>query len=237
MKALFALLGGAKFGKILFSGGSMLLSVFTYALIFGWLYAVGFVALLYAHEMGHYLAARQKGMDVGLPMFIPFVGAWIAMKELPHDVADEAYVGFAGPFIGTLAALACYVMARQYESSLLLAIAYAGFFLNLFNLIPVSPLDGGRITAIISPRVWLFGVPLLIGAFFYLHSPILILIALLAYPQLMKAWRYDPQAEENRHYYGVSLEQKVTYAAYYFGLVAFLSAMTYELHQVLQTQI
>ena len=234
MKALLLLLGGAKLGKLLLSGGSMLLSLFTYSLLFGWLYAAGFVLLLYAHEMGHYIAARQRGLAVGLPMFIPFVGAWIAMKESPVDVSQEAYVGFAGPLVGTVAALGCYFLSRHYESSLLLAISYSGFFLNLFNLIPVSPLDGGRITAIISPRVWLLGVPLLVAAFYYLHSPLLILIAILAFPQVVKAWKYDPDDEENRRYYGVSLEEKIMYATYYFALVGFLSAMSYEVHQMLE---
>lgn len=237
MKALLALLGGLKFGKLLLSGGSMLLSVIAYAWIFGWYYAVGFVILLYAHEMGHYVAARRRNIPVGLPTFIPFVGAWIAMKEMPASADDEAYVGFAGPLAGTVAALGCYVLARQYDSTLLLAVSYAGFFINLFNLIPVSPLDGGRITAIISPRVWLLGVPLLVGAFFYLHSPLLIFIAILAYPQLLKAWRYDPEAEENRRYYGVSLELRIMYAVYYFMLVAFLSAMSYEVHGMLQHRV
>lgn len=234
MKTLLLLLGGAKLGKLFLSGGSMLLSVVAYSWIFGWWYAVGFVALLFAHEMGHFLAAKQCHLNVGLPTFIPFVGAWIVMKELPHSVKDEAYVGFAGPFIGSLAALGCYYLARFYDSNLLLAIAYAGFFLNLFNLIPVSPLDGGRITAIISPRIWLFGVPLLIGSFFYIHSPLLIFILILALPQLKKAWYYDPKAEENRYYCDVSLEDRLMYGVYYFALVGFLSIMTYEIHHTLQ---
>ncbi len=212
----------------------MIFSVVAYSWIFGWLYSVGFVVLLYAHEMGHYIAARQKGIPTGLPLFIPFVGAWIALKKLPHTVGDEAYVGFAGPFIGTLAALGCYYIARIYDSNLLLAIAYAGFFLNLFNLIPISPLDGGRITAIISPRVWLLGVPILFIVFFYIPSPMLILILILALPQLVKAWKYNPKDEQNRIYYSVTLEERVTYTVYYFALLVFLSAMTYKVHNLLE---
>ncbi len=234
MKLLLTLLGGAKLSKLFMSGGSMIFSVVAYSWIFGWLYSVGFVVLLYAHEMGHYIAARQKGIPTGLPLFIPFVGAWIALKKLPHTVGDEAYVGFAGPFIGTLAALGCYYIARIYDSNLLLAIAYAGFFLNLFNLIPISPLDGGRITAIISPRVWLLGVPILFIVFFYIPSPMLILILILALPQLVKAWKYNPKDEQNRIYYSVTLEERVTYTVYYFALLVFLSAMTYKVHNLLE---
>lgn len=161
---------------------------------------------------------------------LPFVGAWIEMKAMPKDVETEAYVGIAGPVAGTLAALLCYALARQYDSRLLLALAYAGCFLNLFNLIPVAPLDGGRITAILSPRLWLLGVPILAAAFFWRPSPILILIAILALPQLKAAWSYDAAAPANRHYYTVSNEDKFTYGIFYLGLIVFLSLMLHGLH-------
>ena len=143
MKILFALLASGKLGKVLLTGGTMLLSIFSYAWIFGWKYSIGFVLLIFVHEMGHYVAARQRGLNVGAPTFIPFVGAWIALKDLPHNVETEAYIGFAGPFIGTLGALACYFVARQTDSMLLLALSNAGFFLNLFNLIPSRHLTAG----------------------------------------------------------------------------------------------
>src|SRR4051794_17045604 len=165
----------------------MILSVVMYAFVYGWWYAVGFVALIFVHEMGHFVAARQRGLDVGAPTFIPFVGAWIALRELPHNVETEAYIGFAGPLAGTLAAMACYFAAHETDSQLLLALSYSGCMLNLITLFPVSPLDGGRITAIISPKVWLAGVPLLAALFFYRPSPMLILVAILAYPQLKAA--------------------------------------------------
>ena len=126
----------------------MLLSLVVYAFVFGWRYAAGFVALLFVHEMGHYIAARQRGLDVGAPTFIPFVGAWIELKELPHDAETEAYVGLGGPLLGTRRRARVLLLARSYDATWLLAVAYAGFFLNLFNLIPLSPFDGGRITAV-----------------------------------------------------------------------------------------
>jgi len=113
MKLLLLLLGGAKFGKLLTTGGTMLISVGAYALIWGWRYAAGFVALLFCHEMGHYLAARQRGLKVGAPTFIPFVGAWIELKEQPMNAETEAYVAMAGPLAGTAASLACYLLARS----------------------------------------------------------------------------------------------------------------------------
>ena len=233
MKALLVLLSAGKLGKVLLTGGSMIISVFTYSFLFGWWYAAGFVGLIFAHEMGHFIAARQRGLNVGAPTFIPFVGAWIELKEQPHDVETEAYIGFAGPFIGSVAALLVYFMSRSYDSNLLLALAYAGFFINLFNLIPISPLDGGRITAVLTPRIWFAGVPLLVAAFFYLHSPILVLIAILALPQLKLAWNYDPNDESNKQYYSVSNEQRIMYTVYYIGLMIFLAAMSYNIHEVL----
>lgn len=183
--------------------------------------------------MGHFIAAKQKGLDVGVPTFIPFVGAWINLKEQPMNVETEAYVGFAGPFIGTLGTLVCYFLAREYESNLLLALAYAGFFINLFNLIPISPLDGGRITAILSPRIWLVGIPIIIGFFYYYPSPLLIIIVVLAFPQIIKAWKYNPDLPENKSYYNVTMESKVTYFIYYMGLVIFLALMTNNIHIML----
>lgn len=234
MKALLFLLATGKLGKLFITAGSMVLSIFAYAWAFGWPYAVGFVALIFVHEMGHYVAARRRGLAVGAPTFIPFVGAWIELKDRPHDAETEAYVGFAGPFIGTLGALGCYFAARATDSMLLLALSYAGFFLNLFNLIPLSPFDGGRITAVLSPRLWLIGVPILVGLFFYRPSPLLILMALLAAPQVRQAWRYDPQAPENAAYYSVSLEQRLTYAVYYLTLAGFLAIMSQEVHEMLE---
>ena len=204
-----------------------------YAFIFGWWYAVGFVALIFVHEMGHYVAARQRGLEVGAPTFIPFIGAWIAMKDLPRDAETEAYVGLGGPLVGTLGAVACYFLARWLDSSLLLALSYAGFFINLFNLIPLSPFDGGRITAVLSPRIWLLGVPILVGLFFYRPSPILVLMAIMAAPQVMRAWRYDPKAPENAAYYTVNTETKWIYGIFYIGLVAYTATMAYDVHEML----
>lgn len=232
-KLLLVLLSAGKLGKLLTTGGTMLLSVVAYAFVYGWRYAAGFVGLIFVHEMGHYLAARQRGLDVGAPTFIPFVGAWIELKDQPHDVETEAWVGFAGPLLGSLAALACYFAARETGSKLLLALAYAGFFLNLFNLIPLSPFDGGRITAVLSPRVWLLGVPVLAALFLWRPSPLLILVAVLAAPQVLKAWRYDPQAPENREYYAVTTETRMTYALYYLGLLGFLAVMAHDTHEML----
>ncbi len=233
-KLLVWLFAAGKLGKVLMTGGTMLISMFAYALVYGWWYAAGFVLLIFFHEMGHFLAARNRGLDVGAPMFIPFVGAWVALKDMPHDVHTEAYVGIAGPLAGTLASIGCYWIARTTDSHLMLALAYAGFMINLFNLIPISPLDGGRITAIISPTVWLVGVPMLAALFFYSPSPLLIMIGVLAIPQIMAALKKDGGASDMPPgYYDVPLNVRVNYAMFYLGLAGFLAVMSYEIHNTL----
>lgn len=222
-----------KFSKVFITVGTMLLSMWAYSLLWGWRFAAGFVLLILIHEMGHYIAARQKGLNVGAPTFIPFVGAWIMLKETPMNVETESYVAFAGPLMGTVGALACYFAGRYYDSNLLLALSYSGFFINLFNLIPLSPFDGGRITAILSPRIWLIGAPLLVALFFYRPSPLLIVFAILSIPQVMQALRYDPKAPENRAYYGTSLDTKIMYGVLYLGLAGYLAVMSYEVNNML----
>ena len=233
IKLLILLLSGLKFGKLLSTGGTMLLSVLAYSWIYGWRYALGFMLLLFAHEMGHFFAARQRGLNAGLPTFIPFVGAWVELKDLPHNAETEAYVGLAGPLVGTICATLVYFLARNEDSSLLLAIAYSGFFLNLFNLIPILPFDGGRITAVLSPKIWLLGVPVLAAMLWMRPSPILILVIILAIPSVIKAWHYNPDSEENRHYYNISREVRISYAFYYLVLLAFLAVMTNDVHEML----
>jgi len=226
MKLLFLLFKGASLGKVLLSAGTMALSIATYALFFGWPYAVGFVAMLFCHELGHYLAARQRSLNAGLPMFIPFVGAWISLKDFP-DAQTEAWVGIAGPLAGSLAALACYYLAEYLASPLLLAVAWSGFMLNLFNLIPVPPLDGGRITAAISRKIWYCGIPVLLYFFWLYPNPLLVIVTLLAGSQIWS--RRHEAANSQPLTYGKRLE----YSVLYFGLIAWLSLMTYNLHETL----
>lgn len=234
MKVLVLLLATLKWGKLLTTGGSMLLAIAVYAMFWGWPFAAGFVVLLFVHEMGHYVAARQRGLDVAGLFFVPFVGAATLFREGFSDVRTQAYVAFAGPLAGTVAAVACYLLGRWTDSTLLVAVAYAGLFLNLFNLLPVPMLDGGQITAIVSPRVWLVGAPVLVAAMLYWPSPLLVLIAVISVPQLLKAWNYDPKAPENAVYYDVPLEAKLEYGSLYLALTGYLAVMTYELHESLQ---
>ena len=234
LNLLALIFGGLKFGKVFLTVGSMLVSLGAYAWLYGWRYAAGFIVLLFVHEMGHFIAARQRGLDVGAPTFIPFLGAWIELREHPHDAETEAYIGLAGPLVGTLGALACYFLARQLgpDAKWLMAVAYAGFFLNLFNLIPVSPLDGGRVTAVLSPKLWLLGAPVLLGLLLIKFNPLNLVLLLLIAPQFFQAWRYS-RNPEHAAYYVASAETRLTYGTAYVGLVGFLCLMTHEVHLML----
>jgi Zn-dependent protease len=231
VKALLALLFAGKLGKILLSGGSMLVSIAVYAQLFGWKYAVGFVLLLLCHEMGHYIAAKQRGLDVGLPTFIPFVGAWINLKNQSLNPETTAFVGLAGPLLGSTSAFLVYLVALQYQSHWMLAIAYAGFVLNLFNLIPVVPLDGGHVVAVVSPKIWILGIPLLVALYLWRPNPLLIIVTILALPKAWSALRGKVPAHPESELASTSL--KARFAAEYLGLVCFLTLMAFEVHSQL----
>jgi Zn-dependent protease len=139
------------FPVILKTGGTMFVTIWVYAMVCGVWFAVGFVLLIFVHECGHLVAARKCGLKVGAPVFIPFMGAFIALKEAPRNAWIEAQVGIGGPLLGTLGAVLCEMIYLATGNPMFRALAYTGFFLNLFNLAPVRFLDGGRIVTALSP--------------------------------------------------------------------------------------
>lgn len=156
---------------------SMLASVFAYAwLTKNWAIGVGLVVMIFIHEIGHVLAAKQKGLPVSLPIFIPFLGAFIAMKKNPRDAVTEAYIAFGGPLLGTAGALICYLLGAGTNNTTLLVVAYLGFFLNLINLMPIHPLDGGRIATAVTRWLWLAGLVGGIIVVWYMESVIFFII-------------------------------------------------------------
>src|ERR1700732_1786114 len=157
-KLKFIILPALKFLPILLkSGGSMLFMIWIYTRLWGWKFAVGFVLLLLIHECGHLIVARKFGLKVGAPVFIPFMGAFIALKEAPRNAWMEACVGIGGPILGSLGALFCNLLGEIFDAPIFIALAFTGYFLNLFNLTPVGMLDGGRIVTALSPWLWLPG--------------------------------------------------------------------------------
>lgn len=204
----------------------MIFSIGAYALAWGWKFAVGFVLLIFVHECGHLLAARRLGLKVGAPMFIPFVGAIIALKQAPHNAFVEAQIGIAGPILGTVGAAVCELIFQATGNSLFRALAYTGFFLNLFNLAPVGFLDGGRVVTALSPWLWVAGFVIMVG--FAIHqftsgrfNPILLFILLFSLPRLFSLFR--PKTGEEKRYFEVTPEQRWAIAGLYFGLIAFLA--------------
>jgi len=148
-------------------GGSMLFMIWVYARFYGWQFAVGFVVLIFIHEMGHLIAARFMGLPVSLPLFIPFMGASILMRAMPRNAWMEAVVGIGGPLLGSLGAVAVVSLYYYTGNQIFLVLGYFGFLINLFNLIPIIPLDGGRIVSAISPWLWLIGIAILIPYLIY----------------------------------------------------------------------
>jgi len=217
---------------------SMLLSIGIYAQIFGWGFAAGFVVLIFVHEMGHVLAAKALGIPVSAPLFIPFLGAAIVLKENPRDAWTEALMAYAGPLAGGLGAWICLVAGEALEWPLLIAVAAATFVMNLFNLIPVPPLDGGRVCAAVSRWFWLVGIFLLGASVFYFHAAgtlliivVLVLIAAFQRVRVMLQHRDDPGMQK---YYQLSLGTRAFVAAFYLGLIAALLLGYWDASQHLQ---
>ena len=225
---LLFLLGKAKFlgflaGVLKFKTlATMLLSIGAYAIEWGWLFALGFVLLMFVHEMGHAVAMRAEGIPAGAPVFIPFVGAFIAMHGQPRDAAVEARVAIAGPVVGSLAAWAVLGAGLALEQRLLLALGHTAVLLNLFNLVPVPPLDGGRIAGAFTRTYWVIGYALGIVALLVTWSPLLLIVLVVGLWTLVQRWRnpvpgYDALPPRQRTLIALA------YAALVTGLVATLS--------------
>jgi Zn-dependent protease len=215
--------------KLLSTSATMLVSIGAYSLIWGWKFAVGFVVLLLVHEMGHVIQLRREGIKASAPMFIPFMGAFIASKSLGNNATAEARVGLAGPVLGSLGAAALLPIASATDSDLLRALAFTGFFLNLFNLLPVVPLDGGRAMAALSPAIWVVGFALLLAMMVLFPNPILLLVLLFGGMETWRRWqeRKSPQARE---YYRVSTRNRLLIAGVYIALAALLAVGMADTH-------
>jgi Zn-dependent protease len=206
--------------KVVTTGLSMVVSVAAYAWIWGLPFAIGFVLLIFVHELGHVLELRRQGVPASAPLFIPFLGAVIGMKELPDDAWKEARVALAGPILGSVGALVCWIAAEVTGSELLMGLAFVGFFLNLFNLIPIVPLDGGRAAGALHPALWFVGLVMMVGLVVVYPNPLLLIIVLLGGLDLWRRWRERGQAGD---YYRLSVGQRVTVGVVYLGLVAALA--------------
>jgi len=218
-KAKF-LLGALKFlklGKVALTTLSMAAMIWFEAQRNGLPFGVGFVLLILIHEIGHGVEIKRAGVPASWPVFIPFFGAMITMKGRPETPSQGARIAFAGPVYGTVASLALVPVYYATHARVFLALAHTGFFLNLFNLTPIVPLDGGRVAQVFSRKAGVVGAAILLLMFFVTHAPQLLLIGLLVF----FSWKKLPPPE------GVEAGTRLEWALKYFGLCAVLGAATW----------
>jgi Zn-dependent protease len=221
-KVAFIAIKGAKF---LTTSATMLVSIGAYTLIWGLPFAVGFVALLFVHEMGHYIQLRREGVQPGRMIFVPLLGAVVSARSFGGSALAEARVGLAGPILGSVGALAVAIAAVLADSDMLRALAFTGFFLNLFNLLPVVPLDGGRAMAAMAPWMWFVGLGAVITLVFLWPNPILILIAIFGAFEVYRRWNARKHGlDGNPAYYAVPTKYRLLVGAVYVGLIIALAA-------------
>ena len=217
--------------KLLTTAGTALVSVAAYSLWFGWTFAVGFVLLLFVHEMGHVIQLRREGIKASAPMFVPFLGAAIFSKSLGDNALAEARVGLAGPVLGTLGAGACLAIGEATGSDLFRALAYIGFFLNLINLIPVVPFDGGRAMAAMAPWMWFVGLGALVAMLLTVGNPFLLLFVVLGALETHRRWKArKTRSLEQAAYYRVSPRNRALVGVVYVGLIVLLAFGMAETH-------
>ena len=210
--------------KVLTTASTMLVSVAAYALIWGWRFAAGFVALLFVHEAGHAIQMRREGIRPNWMVFIPFLGAAVGARSLGGNALAEARIGLAGPVVGSAGAAAVWAAGEATGSGLLLALAFTGFFLNLFNLIPVVPFDGGRAMAAMAPWMWFVGFAAMLALFVLAPNPILVLFLLLGGMESWRRWRDRRRgADGNAAYYRVRALHRLAVGAVYVGLIVLLA--------------
>lgn len=213
------------------AGGSFAVTIAAYARAYPetpLALVVGFVVITLIHELGHALVIRAKGLRAGFMVFIPFVGGAVTLKDQPRSVYDDALIGLAGPIFGTIASLIPLQIFKSTGDPVFLLVAFAGFVLNLFNLVPLGMLDGGRISAAITKWMWVFGGAIVIYHVVKRPNPLMILILILAVFQVYAA---IVREQDDKQFYEVSSAQRAAIAVAYFSLVIFLGHQTYMAYQ------
>jgi Zn-dependent protease len=209
--------------KLLTTAGTALVSVVLYSLFWGWTFAVGFVVLLFVHEMGHVIQLRREGIKASAPRFLPGFGAVVMMKSLPDDALAEARVGLAGPILGTVGSAVCLAIGEATNSDMLRALAYVGFLLNLINLVPLVPFDGGRAMAAMAPWLWFLGLGAMVALLLLTWNPFLLIFVLLGGMETWRRWKLrGTRSLEQAAYYRVSPRNRLLVGAVYISLIVAL---------------
>ena len=225
----YALLFLLKFGAIK-TLLTLLISFGAYAVFFGPWFAAGLVVMILIHEMGHVVEIRRQGMAASAPLFIPFFGAAIFQRQHPTDALKQAQIGIAGPLAGTVGATAAFVLYGSTHWAPLLVWAYLGFFINLFNLIPVGMLDGGWILAVVSKWFQILGLGLLVLAVVFIgFSPIVLIFVLMGLPAVIDRFRNDQSA----YYRAVPVPARLAMGGAWLFLAAYLAFAALQSHQLL----
>jgi Zn-dependent protease len=206
------------------AGGSILVTIAAYTTQFPLGVVTGFVVITLIHEIGHAVAIRMKGLRAGFMVFIPFIGGAVTMKGQPRTVFDDAIIGLAGPFLGTLASLATLQIYKWTLDPQYLVVAFVGFGLNLINLLPIGMLDGGRISAAITKWMWVLGGGAVIYKVIDQPNPLIILIAILA---AFQVYASIVRERTDKRFYEVTPAQRAGIAVLYFALVLFLGHQTW----------
>ncbi len=209
--------------KLFTTAGTMFVSVAAYAWIWGVPFAAGFVALLFVHEMGHVIALRREGIKASAPMFVPFLGAVISARSLGDNAVAEARVGLAGPILGSIGSAACILVWHATGNDIWRALAFTGFFLNLFNLIPLVPFDGGRAMAAMAPWMWALGLAAMVALSFLFHNVLILAFAAIGGYASYNRWQQRKHGgAEQQAYYRVKPADRLLVAAVYLSLIGLL---------------
>ncbi|PYQ62902.1 MAG: hypothetical protein DMF58_00400 [Acidobacteria bacterium] len=206
------------------AGASMALSIAAYATKAPLPLVIGFALIILIHEIGHAVVIRAKGLRAGVMVFIPFIGGAVTLKDQPRSAYDDAQIGLAGPIAGTFASLVVLQVYKWTNAPMYLAIAAAGFAVNLLNLLPIGMLDGGRISAAVTKWMWVIGGGVLIYKVLKQPNPLMLIVLLLVAFQVYASIQRE---KDDKSFYDVTISQRAAIAATYFFLVLFLGHQTW----------
>jgi Zn-dependent protease len=202
---------------------SMTITIWIYSAKLGWTLASGLMVLLLIHECGHLVASFLLGMRVSAPIFIPYMGAIIDLKEVGHNRWKLALMGIAGPLAGTIATVGCFTIYHANGSSIMAALAAGGCIQNLFNLIPMGSLDGGHVVGAIARWLWVPGYLLMSWLAWQIHTPVICISLVVMLPQVLSVFQSKNRGGENFRRPGIWRRSMLGGA--YLGLILILSEM------------